>query len=410
MPSQVHSVEDALQESRSDEPLGIYVHIPFCHKKCDYCYYLSYVGASYDAVNQYLERLVQEMALYANRPAVAGRPVSFVYFGGGTPSLLTADQVRSLATGLKQIVPWTGVKEVTFECAPRSVRRELLEELLGLGVTRLSMGVQSFDDALLKLNGRVHLAEDVLRAYTTIQRVGFNWVNLDLMVGLLGETSEKWQDSVHRVIELSPDSVTIYQTEIPYNTRLYENLNTGCAPALPLSWDLKRQRLDDAFEQLEQAGYTIVNGYAAVKNPARHRFLYQEHLWHGGDMLGLGVAAFSYFQGVHFQNHVTLDRYEEHVEQERLPLKRAFHLSDWDQLVREFILQLKCGEVSAAAFQKRFGVDIIKVFWRPLQSLAEEGLATYSKHGVWLTRKGLLRVDALLPSFYDPEFQNVRYT
>jgi oxygen-independent coproporphyrinogen-3 oxidase len=199
------------------------------------------------------------------------------------------------------------VEEVTFECAPRSVRREFLETLRDNRVTRLSMGVQSFDDELLQLNGRIHLVEDELRSYELIQKAGFGCVNLDLMVGLMGETVEKWRDSVRRMIELSPDSVTIYQTEIPYNTQLYRDLKAGSLPAAAVSWPEKRARLAYAFEELERAGYTLVSAYNAVKDPQRHRFLYQHYLWHGADMLGLGVASFGYFGGVHYQNAVTLE-------------------------------------------------------------------------------------------------------
>jgi oxygen-independent coproporphyrinogen-3 oxidase len=410
VPSQIHAVEEALLRPAPNEPLGIYVHIPFCQKKCDYCYFLSSAGASYDGVNHYLETVTQELALYTQRPAVNGRPLSFVYIGGGTPSILTPYQVRCLGDGLQRVLPWKNVKEVTFECAPRSVRPDLLESLLEIGVTRISMGVQSFDNKLLRINGRIHLVQDVLRAYALLKEMGFGWINLDLMVGLMEETWANWQDSVRRMIELGPDSVTIYQTEIPYNTQLYRQLEAGCLPATPVPWKLKRARLQYAFEEFGKAGYTVVSGYSMVKDPARHRFLYQHELWRGGDMIGLGVASFSYFGGVHFQNEVALGNYEAKVRNKSLPLQRAFRLTDHNQMVREFILQLKRGEVSAGAFQTKFAVDIIKVFARPLQSLADEGFSTYDERGVRLTPEGLLRVDRLLPRFYEREVKNIRYT
>ena len=154
----------------------------------------------------------------------------------------------------------------------------------------------------------------------------------------------------------------------------------------------------------------MVSAYNAVKDPQRHRFLYQDYLWRGADMLGLGVAAFGYFGGVHAQNEVTLEKYEAAVEQGVLPVKRAFHLSAHDRLVREFILQLKFGEVAFAPFRERFGVDIAEAFGRPLRALAAEGWGTCSGEAVSLTRRGLLRVDRLLPLFYDSAWQDVRYT
>ena len=406
----VPALHEALERPAPAKPLGIYVHLPFCQKKCDYCYYLSYIAQPAAVVDQYLEAVVRELALYAERPGVKGRSLSFAYFGGGTPSTLSSTQVRRLVDGLRRELSWDEIEEVTFECAPRSVRREFLETLREIGVTRLSMGVQSFDDELLRLNGRVHLAEDVARAYSLIRQADFAWVNLDLMCGLLGETEEQWQETVRRVIELAPDSVTIYQTEIPHNTQLYRDVKAGDLPAAPLSWDTKRDRLHAGFRELERAGYTVVSGYNAVKDPQRHRFLYQDYLWRGADMLGLGVAAFGYFGGVHAQNEVTLEDYEAAVARGEVPVKRAIKLSARDRLVREFVLQLKLGEVPLAPFRARFGVDLTEVFAEPLRNLAVEGWLACNTDAVQLTRPGLLRVDRLLSRFYDPQFQRTRYT
>ena len=390
--------------------LGLYVHLPFCRWKCDYCYYLSYIAQPAGVVDRYLEAIIRELELYACHPGIRDRPVSFIYFGGGTPSTLSSDQLRRLTVGLQRALPWQGIEEVTFECAPRSVRDEFLTTLREVGVTRLSMGVQSFDDALLKLNGRVHLGSDVERAFARLRAVGFDYINLDLMCGMIGETEDQWRESVRRIIALSPESVTIYQTEIPYNTRLYRDLREGSLPEAPVSWEEKRARLGYGFQELEAAGYTVVSGYTAVKEPTQHRFRYQEHLWSGDDMLGLGVAAFGYLGGFHMQNQVSLETYEGAVEGDQIPVQRALRLTPHDQVVREFVLQLKLGHVAAAPFRERFGVDLQTQFSGPLQSLASEGMLTFDQRGVRLTRTGLLRVDRLLSHFYDSPYRDQRYT
>src|SRR5665213_633473 len=207
---QTPAFERALLKEGPPTPLGLYIHLPFCQKKCDYCYYLSYANPDRFVIHNYLEAVIREAARYSRQPAIKGRPLRFIYFGGGTPSLLTSSQVRFLADSLREAMSWDGVEEITFECAPRSVRPELLKTLQEIGVTRLSMGAQSFDDPLLKLNGRVHLRADILRAYEQIQCAGFEWVNLDLMAGLPGESPQSWKDTVEEAIELSPDSITIY--------------------------------------------------------------------------------------------------------------------------------------------------------------------------------------------------------
>jgi oxygen-independent coproporphyrinogen-3 oxidase len=211
-------------------------------------------------------------------------------------------------------------------------------------------------------------------------------------------------------MQLAPESVTIYQTEIPHNTQLYRDLKHGMLPASPVSWDIKRARLEYAFDQLDRAGYAVVSAYNAVRDPVKHEFQYQKHLWHGGDMLGLGVASFGYFGGVHYQNHVTLETYDERVSEGGLPVWRACALSQRDRIIREFVLQLKLGGVSAEAFAKKFGVNIIELFAAPLSALRDARLLTFTESGVQLTAEGLLKVDRLLPQFYDPQHRDIRYT
>ena len=412
-PRQNKAFLDLLEEPAHAGPIGIYVHLPFCQKKCDYCYYLSYAGQSLGTINSYLETVVAEMAKYSQRLAINSRPVKFVYIGGGTPSLLSPEQVRFLFSGLQSCQPWDEVEEVTFECAPRSVRPELLQALKKCGVTRLSMGVQSFNDSLLKLNGRIHQTNDVLRAYEMIRKAKFKWVNLDLMVGLMGEQPAQWCDAVHRALELQPDSVTVYQTEIPHNTKICRDMESGKLPAALTPWNVKRTRLYYAFHELERAGYTIVNGYMAVKNPKKHHFAYANHLWHGGDMIGLGVASFGYVNGFHYQNKVTLEDYIMTMARHELPIKRSYFLSDLDRIVREFVLQLKSGSVSTRCFEKKFHADVLEMFSEPLQKLKKRGFLVISENElgttVDLTRAGLLCVDRLLPEFYQAEFKDVRY-
>jgi len=409
-PEQVPALIEALNKPASQAPLGLYVHMPFCQKKCDYCYYLSFIGQPAPVIDRYVQHITDELALYSERTAVRGRPLAFVYFGGGTPSLLSSDQLRNLTSGLKRSLSWSGVPEVTFECAPRSVRAEFLQTLREVGVTRISMGVQSFNDELLKLNGRVHLAADVLRAFALVGEMGFDWVNLDLMCGLLGESDATWRDTVQKVLALGPESVTIYQTEIPHNTQLYRDLRAGTLPADPAPWSVKRARLDYAFNQLDRAGYAVVSAYTAVRDPGKHDFQYQKHLWSGGDMLGLGVASFGYFGGVHYQNEITLENYQERVAERSLAVWRAFALSERDRLVREFVLQLKFGHADAGDFFAKFGVSLIDAFGEALRELRGERMLTFTRSGVQLTAEGLLRVDRLLPRFYGAPFRHVRYT
>lgn len=185
--------------SRSKTPFGLYVHIPFCVKRCEYCYYLSYAHKSGKHTDKYLDCIGVELEIYRRAPALADRKVTFVYFGGGTPSLLADQQIRRLFGRLQQIYPWADVLEITFECAPQTVTEPKLRVLHENGVTRVSLGVQQLDDQVLEQSGRVHSVEDVIRAYCEIRQIGFDQVNLDLIVGMVGETDRSFRESLERV-------------------------------------------------------------------------------------------------------------------------------------------------------------------------------------------------------------------
>ncbi len=403
-------VDAVLGQKVPGRPLGLYIHVPFCERKCDYCYYLSLTGRNSRQMAEYSNRVVEELGLYAERPALMSRPLSFVYFGGGTPSLLPAETIQRLGDGLRRFLALDEAREFTFECAPRSVDSVRLGALRDIGVTRVSMGVQSFDDDILARNGRVHTVSDVLAAYALLRREAFDWLNLDLITGLVGETEESWNETLRRAVELSPDSVTVYQLEIPHNTRLYANLVDGRSGDRLPSWIARRDRLRRAFDCLEAAGYTVVNGYAAVKDSTRHRFEYQRQLWNGGDMLGLGVASYSYLDGVHFQNSSTLRSFGEHVDSGVLPLRRARRLSADERLTRDLVLGLKTGCLDAARFRELHGSGSLSRFAALLDDLEQGGWIVASNDEIRLSRSGLIHVDRFAPLFYAPEHSGVRYT
>ena len=383
------------------------MHIPFCVERCPYCYYLSYDDRSRE-VERYLDALARELALYAPVPALAGRRPSFVYFGGGTPSVLSTSRVRALLARLREQIDWAPGAEVTFECAPKSVGAAKLEELLRAGVTRLSMGVQALDDEVLQLNGRVHLVEDVERAFRAIVETGFPDTNLDLIVGLVGETDESFLAGVERTIELAPSSITIYQLELPLNTPLYRAWRDGALEAPLPDWDTKRARLARAFERLEAAGYELRSAYTAVRGGSRFR--YQDEQYRGADLLALGASAFAHVGGVQHQNLAALDRYIEALERGVLPLWRGYALAPEELAVRELVLGLKLGSVERERFRRKFAVDIVDENRALLDRLAEEGWLRLSPHSIELTRPGLLRADVLVRELFLPQHRNVRYS
>jgi oxygen-independent coproporphyrinogen-3 oxidase len=394
-------------------PLGLYLHVPFCRKRCHFCYFRVYTDKNAREVEEYLDLLAREWELYQEQPALAGRALNFVYFGGGTPSFLSIKQLQSLVGRLTSQRSWDSAEEITFECEPGTITRSKLAAIRDLGVTRLSLGVENFDDRILELNGRAHRSPEIARVYEDARALKFPQINIDLIAGMLGETEANWQACIDRTLALEPDSVTIYQMELPYNTTISKDLlRHGGRFADPVeSWATKRRWVRQAFDALERAGYYIGSAYTAVRNPAVTRFMYRDRLWQGADLVGLGVASFGHVNGVHVQNLDTWETYSRAIEQGEIPLSRAYRPTDEERMIREFVLQLKRGSVAPRYFTQKYRVNVLDRFATQIESLRTEGLLdTANEERVAITRDGLLRVDVLLRRFFLPQHRNIRYT
>ncbi|MCC6588128.1 MAG: coproporphyrinogen III oxidase family protein [Bryobacterales bacterium] len=390
-------------------PLGVYLHVPFCRKRCHFCYFKVYTDKNAGEVEGYIETMVEEMKLHAAKPFIGGRKPSFVYFGGGTPSYISTTQLGRLAEAAKRLLPWDEAEEVAFECEPGTITEPKLKAIKEIGVTRLSLGIENYNDEILKANGRAHLSKEIDRSYAYARSAGFEAINIDLIAGMVGETEENWRECVRKTIDLAPESVTVYQMEVPYNTTIFKEMKVFGQEVAPVaSWQLKREWVKYAFAELEKAGYTVGSAYTAVKDPQKTKFLYRDLLWRGADMLGLGVASFSHVQGMHFQNEHEFERYRERVAKGEIPVCRALETSADDRLIREYILQMKLGRVGRRYFVDKFGVDPHERFAGALGKLSEAGLAAVGDDGVELTRDGLMRVDGLLHQFFRPEHQLAR--
>ena len=216
--------------------------------------------------------------------------------------------------------------------------------------------MENFDDHVLESNGRAHLSKQVYRAYEYARECGFPQVNIDLIAGMMNETEENWKSCVAKTISLAPDSVTIYQMEVPYNTTIYKTMKAEGKVTAPVAdWQTKRGWVTYAFAEMEKAGYTVKSAYTAVKDPEKTRFVYRDSLWAGADLLGLGVSSFSHINGTHFQNEHDFAPYVARLKAGNLPIHRAYTPDADERLIREFILQLKLGRLDSGYFTRKFG-------------------------------------------------------
>ncbi len=282
----------------TDKPLGLYLHIPFCKKKCIYCDFCSFAEREAD-MPLYVDALIGEMR---ERPA-DGYTVHTVYLGGGTPSLLGERELSRLLSAVHTHYRVAEDAEVTCEVNPGTADYEKFSLLRGLGVNRVSLGVQSLSDRALLLLGRIHTAEDARRAYYEARRAGFSNISLDLMLGLPGETKEELSDTLCGLIALSPEHISAYALSIEEGTPLASSPIRGTVPGE----DAAADAMDMASRMLTEAGYGRyeISNYAKAGFESRHNLNY----WRAGEYIGLGVAAYSYFGGERFGRLRDLDAY-----------------------------------------------------------------------------------------------------
>ena len=258
--------------------------------------------------------------------------------------------------------------------------------------------------------GRI-LSGEVYKSWQWIIDAEFPNVNIDLISGMVGETWDNWKENIKKTIDLSPDSVTIYQMELPFNTVYSKDILGNHVETPVADWPTKRAWLNYAYDELLAAGYHVSSAYTVVKDPQKVNFSYRDNLWQGSDLLATGVASFGHVSGVHYQNKTEWGDYiGDLLERDRLPLYRALRPTPHQLLVREMILQLKKGHLDAGYFRQKFGVEILDE-WR------DEWLQPSGRRDAddrWRPDRadaaGLLHADALLPAFFEPEHRGVRYT
>src|SRR6185295_3121894 len=250
---------------------------------------------------------------------------------------------------------------------------------------------------------------EIYEVYDLARKVDFPQINIDLIAGMVGETEAKWRDTIARAVELQPDSVTIYQMELPYNTVISQEIIKQGTESPIADWDTKRHWLDFAFEEFQKRGYRVASAYTVATTKKPCRFIYTDALWHGGDMIGLGVSSFSHFGGVHSQNAHSFEEYLALLDRGQLPLLRALTLTAKQKLIREMILQLKTGAIDRDYFRGKFGVDVWDEFKPVYERLDDDQMLERQNGTIKLTRSGILQVDHFLSEFFEPELKAVRY-
>ncbi len=366
---------------------SIYIHIPFCSTKCHFCDYTVYTDKSADAQAQYVEALCKEIARFPQNRTFPAFEIEAIYFGGGTPGVLTGAQLNQIYHACRDNFQISPDCEVCAEFDPASVGYEKIQQVLEGGFTRISMGVQCFNDEILKKSNRPHTLSSVYAGYEAIRKAGCQHLNIDLIYPLPGLTLEIWKHSVSQAIALNPDCITIYGLEIWPGTAYYNWLQKGKL-GLP-DGETEVQMYAHAVDELEAVGFRARSnsGYYHPERTKRYcRFL--DFYWRTWPMIGFGVSSKSVVHNHLWTNLKPLHEYIERSEKGESVMDFATHMSKDQEMRRVMIRGLKMCEVSKQEFEERFGIPMEEMFPGELQGLVDDGLLINEPSRVVLTKKG----------------------
>ena len=375
---------------------GLYIHIPYCKKKCRYCDFISYAGR--DDFLAYTAALITEMRLYS--PMMKGRSFDTVFIGGGTPSLLPAGLIGRIIGEAKQCFSIEHDAEITIECNPESVTELKLLEYSTAGVNRLSIGMQSADDRVLAAIGRIHTAEQFVSAFGLARKAGFKNINVDIMHGLPGQDIGSYLASIRLVSELGAEHISSYSLILESGTPLYEDVISG-KTVLP-DEDETADMEDAAFELLAELGYRRyeISNFAKPGFECRHNLNY----WNNGDYLGLGVNAHSalHMSGkwVRFANKITIGEYIADIAADKLPVAETEEIAREDEMFECIMMGLRKTEgVDRTVFTERFGIDPVEHYASAVSAALLDGNMTVTDERMFLTKRGLDFQNEILLNF-----------
>ena len=364
-----------------DNELGIYIHIPFCIKKCDYCDFISYPN-KYELQEKYIDKIIKEID--DNRELLEKKNITTIYIGGGTPSSIKAELIEKVLNKINKISNVSSSAEITIEVNPGTVTKEKLQLYKSCGINRLSIGLQSTNDEILKRIGRIHNFEDFLNTYNWATEVGFNNINVDLMLGLPGQSISDLKDSLEKVIGLSPKHISVYSLIVEEGTKIEEKINSG-ELELPSDEEERSQyKYTKNFLELNGYKHYEISNFAKPGYESRHN----SNCWEQKQYVGFGVAAHSYINECRYCNNNNLEKYLNYNSKSVKIINENQTIEDTEK--EYMLLNLrKIDGIKIKKFKEKFGKNPIYLFKNELDNLVNEELIIIDLDNIKLTQKGL---------------------
>lgn len=371
-----------------EKEIGIYIHIPFCAKKCFYCDFISYANKE-KIIPEYMKVLETEIKNVAS-DIVSTTTINTIYIGGGTPSVIDSKYIISIIKSIKENYKVKENAEITIEVNPGTITKEKLNDYIRCGINRISIGLQTSNDKLLKKIGRIHTYEQFVDTYTLAREAGFKNVNVDLMLALPNQTIEDLEDTVNKVMNLKPEHISVYSLILEEGTKLYNLVEKGDLELL--DEEIERKMYWYVKNKLEQNGYKHyeISNFAKIGYESKHNL----NCWEQQEYLGFGAAAHSYYQKTRYSNIDNIEQYIQTVGADFVSAKnsRIIHeTQDQEAQAKEYmILGLrKIDGVKISDFKNKFIQNPLYIFRKELDKLVKEELIEIDTDNIKLTKKGL---------------------
>ena len=361
--------------------IGVYIHIPFCKRKCYYCDFVSY-PEKYELQGKYIDKVIQEIE--ENKKILQDNNVTTIYIGGGTPSSIKPELIKRILNEIYNYTEINNIKEITIEVNPGTATKNNLQLYKNCGINRISIGLQSTNNDILNKIGRIHNFNQFLDTYKWTREAGFKNINVDLMIGIPNQTLDDVKTSLEKVVSLKPEHISVYSLIVEDETPMKKLIESG------------KLKLPDEEDERNQYKYTKnfleLNGYKhyEISNFAKPGFESKHNLncWEQKQYIGLGVAAHSYINGVRYSNTISL---EEYLNKDSKDIKEIHETQTIDDMKKEYMLLglRKIDGVQISKFEEKFGENPIYLFKNELKKLIQEGLLIIDLDNIKLTEKGL---------------------
>ena len=372
---------------RGNKMLGLYVHIPFCVSKCNYCDFNSY-KVDKNSKERYIEDLKKEINIYKEEKEKKGNEyeeISSVFIGGGTPSILSSEEIKHIFEIIKVNFKIKENAEITMECNPGTLTKEKLITMKNIGINRLSMGLQAVQDHHLKSIGRIHTYEEFEKNYKEAIEVGFNNINIDLMYALPNQKIEEWKESLRKIVGLNPSHISAYSLILEEGTQLYNMYENKEFEMIDEDTDINMYNY--TINYLKENGYNQyeISNYAKEGFDCRHNILY----WKCDHYIGLGPGAAGYLNNYRYSNVESLQEYHKKLNKNEKPIENIEELSVEDKIQEKIFMGLRMNEgIKFEDFKKQFNIDFKDKYIKQIKELKEKELINESITGVSLTQKG----------------------